>query len=88
MGISISPSMKAIIGMTTELGGLFMTSHSPISQCWNSTLLGILYYALKVAMLSRVSTSLANPPMEFYGKINVTPCKKKKGREYEHSYEQ
>ena len=55
-----------------------MTSHSPISQCWNSTLLRILYCALKVAMLSRVSTSLANPPMEFYGKINVTPCKKKK----------
>ena len=67
-----------------------MTSHSPISQCWNSTLLRILYCALKVAMLSRVSTSLANPPMEFYGKINVNPCKKKKkkGREYEHSYEQ
>ena len=80
MGISISPSMKVIIGMTTELGGLFMTSHSPISQCWNSTLLRILYCALKVAMLSRVSTSLANPPMEFYGKINVNPCKKKKGK--------
>ena len=67
-----------------------MTSHSPISQCWNSTLLRILYCTLKVAMLSRVSTSLANPPMEFYGKINVNPCKKKKkkGREYEHGYEQ
>ena len=76
MGISISPSMKAIIGMTTEPGGLFMTSHSPISQCWSLTLLGILYCALKVAMPSGVSTSQANLPMEFYGKINVNPSKR------------
>ena len=56
-----------------------MTNHSLISQCWSSTMLEILYCALKVSMLSRVSTSLANLPMKFYGKINVNPCKIKMG---------
>ena len=56
-----------------------MTNHSLVSRCWSSTMLEILYCALKVAMLSRVSTSLANLPMEFYGKINVNLCKRKMG---------
>ena len=34
---------EAIIEITTEPGGLFMTSHSPNSQCRRSTQVGILY---------------------------------------------
>ena len=66
MRISIPSSVKSIIKITTELEGLFMISHSPNSQCWSLTPLGILYWALKVAMPSRVYTNLANLPMEIY----------------------
>ena len=78
MGISIPPFMKAIIEITNEPRGLFMTSHSPNSQCWSSTPLGILYWALKAAMPSEISTNLVNPPMEIYGVGNEESMYKSK----------
>ena len=40
MRISIPLSIKAIMGITTTLCDLFISNHSPSSQCWNSTFLG------------------------------------------------
>ena len=67
MGSSISPSMKAIMGITTDSGDLCKTSHSSYSYCQISTPFGILYCALKSAVASGVSTNLAYLHMEFCG---------------------
>ena len=50
--------MKAIMEITTDSGGLCKTSHSPYSQYRISTPFGILYYALKTALVLGVSTNL------------------------------
>ena len=55
--------------------GLSRTNHSPSSQYRISTLLGILYCALQVALASAVSTKLAYLPMTF-GEVKYETCEK------------
>lgn len=76
MGICIPPSIKAIMGRRIASGGL-LTNHFPYSQCLNSTPSRILYFSLKVAMPSRVSTSLANLSMCLY-QVKVRRKRKRK----------
>ena len=61
MGISIPPSMKAIMRMTMAPIGL-LVYHSSKQQCSNLTLARILYLALKVSLFLGVFTKLANLP--------------------------
>lgn len=76
MGICIPPLIKAIMGMRIALGGLLI-DHFPYSQCLNSTPSRILYFSLKVAMPSGVSTSLANLSMCLY-QVKVRRKRKRK----------
>ena len=76
MGICIPPSIKAIMGRRIASGGL-LTDHFPYSPCLNSTPSRILYFSLKVAMPSGVSTSLVNLSMCLY-QVKVRRKRKRK----------
>ena len=66
--------------MTMDSEGLSKTNHSPPSQCQISTLLGILYCALKVALASTVSTNLEYLPMIFW-EVKYETCEKEGTKE-------
>ena len=66
MGILIPPSMKAIIGITTSPFCLSVC-HYPSLQYLVPTPGGILYLALKFAILSSESTKLLNLPISKKG---------------------
>ena len=61
-GICIPPSIKTIMGITMAPFGL-LVCHSPKWQCSISTLVGMLYLALKAYLFSGVSTKLRNLPI-------------------------
>ena len=71
--------------MTTDSKGLFKTNHLPSSQCRISTLLGILYCALNVALALTVSTNLAYLPMVFWG-MKCETYEKEKNKGNQQSY--
>ena len=79
MGISIPPSIKAIIGNDYRARRFVHDQPFTHFTMLEFNIVRDPILCPKGSHAFGVSTSLANLPMEFYGKINVNLCKRKMG---------